>query len=164
MSTLVVQKDDPEASFEPLLNPCGTQTAQKCTPRTKVKKINKNRSKTFEKIDRLDPIRLPRKGADCPLSLQTSLSIGSLPHCANSNHAESMLSVILKAMRNLAYRVGPKTPDLRSSGHGRLNLGSTCHAPKHRYLVGFCHIGTPEAPQEFDTGHLWSHHVSYNSI
>ena len=38
LSTFVVQKDDPEASFEPLLHPCGTQKTQKCTPRTKVKK------------------------------------------------------------------------------------------------------------------------------
>ena len=50
--------------------------------------------KTFETNYRLDPIRLPRKGIWRPLSLQTSLSIGSLPHFVNSNHAESMLSVI----------------------------------------------------------------------
>ena len=53
---------------------------------------------------------------------------------------------------------------LPPSGHGPKFLGSNCHASKHYYLVGFCHIGTPEAPQEVDTGHLWSHNVSYTSI
>ena len=54
LSTFVVQKDDSGASFEPLLHPCGTQKAQKCTPRTKVKKISKKLPKTFGKDDRLD--------------------------------------------------------------------------------------------------------------
>ena len=54
LSTFAVQKDDPEASFEPLLHPCGTQKAQKCTPGTKVKKINKKLLKIFKKVDRLD--------------------------------------------------------------------------------------------------------------
>ena len=38
LSTFALQMDDPEASFEFLLDPWGTQKAQKCTPRTKVKK------------------------------------------------------------------------------------------------------------------------------
>ena len=62
------------------------------------------------------------------------------------------------------YRVGPKTYTLPPAGHGRLNLRSNRHASKHNYLLGFCHIGTPEEPQEVDIGHLWSHHVSYTSI
>ena len=49
------QKDDPEASFEPLLHPCGTQKAHKCTPKTNVKKTNKEQPTTFQKVDRLDP-------------------------------------------------------------------------------------------------------------
>ena len=47
--------DDPEASFELLLHPWGTQKAQKCTPRIKVKKMHKNMLKTLDKVDRLDP-------------------------------------------------------------------------------------------------------------
>ena len=58
-------------------------------------------------------------------------------------------------MRNLVYRVGPKTSDLPPPGHGPKLSGSTCHASKHSYLVGFCYIGTPEAPQEVDIGHVW---------
>ena len=54
LPTFALQKDDPEASFEPLLHPRGSQKAQKCTPRTRVKKINKKRLKIFEKFDRLD--------------------------------------------------------------------------------------------------------------
>ena len=66
-------------------------------------------------------------------------------------------------MRNLVYRVGPKTYTLPSSGHGPKFLGSNYHASKHCYLLGFCFIGTPEAPQEVDIGHLWSYYVSYTS-
>ena len=58
------------------------------------KKINKKVWKTFEKNDRLDPIRLAPQRADRPLSLQTSLSIDRCLNYMNSNHAESMLSVI----------------------------------------------------------------------
>ena len=53
-------------------------------------------------------------------------------------------------MRNLVYRVGPKTSNLPSPGQGPKFLGSTCHASKHSYLLGFCHIGTPDATQEVD--------------
>ena len=63
-------------------------------------------------------------------------------------------------MRNLVYRVGPKTPSSPYSGHGPKSSGSTCHASEHNYLLSFCHIGTPEAPQEVDIGHLWSNHVN----
>ena len=31
-------------------------------------------------------------------------------------------------------------------------LASNCHASKHCYLLGFCYIGTPEAPQEVNIG------------
>ena len=106
LSTFAVQNDDPGASFEPLLHPCGTQKAQKCTPRTKVKKINKKLSKTFEKVNRLDQIRLARPSIWRPLSLQTSLSIGSLPQFLNSNHAESMLSVILGPTMSATHQFG----------------------------------------------------------
>ena len=54
LSTFAVQKDDPEASFEPLLHPCGTQKAQKCTPRTKVKKDPQKHFKKCKKSDRSD--------------------------------------------------------------------------------------------------------------
>ena len=67
-------------------------------------------------------------------------------------------------MRNLVYRVGPKTSDLPPAGHGAKFSGPSCHAAKHNYLLGFCLIGTPEAPQELNIGHLWSHHVSYMLI
>ena len=67
-------------------------------------------------------------------------------------------------MRNLVYLVGPKTPNLPSPGHGAKFLGSNCHASKHRYLLGFRHIGTPGAPKEVNIDHLWSHHVSYTLI
>ena len=67
-------------------------------------------------------------------------------------------------MRNLVYRVEPKTYTLPPSGHGPKFWGSNCHASKHCYLLGFCHIVTPQAPQEVNIGHLWSQHVSYTSI
>ena len=35
---------------------------------------------------------------------------------------------------------------------------------KHYYLLRFCHIGTPGAPQEVNIGHLGSHLVSHTSI
>ena len=77
---------------------------------------------------------------------------------------KQMWIIILKAMRNLVYRVGPKTPDSPPSGHGPKFWGSSCHASKHIYLLCCCHVGTPEAPQEINIGHLWSYHVSYTSI
>ena len=46
------------------------------------------------------------------------------------------------------YRVGPKTPRFPPSGDVLSILWLHCHAPKHQYLLGFCHVGTPEAPQE----------------
>ena len=63
-------------------------------------------------------------------------------------------------MRDLAYRIEPKTPNLPFAGHGAKFWGSNCHASKHTYLLSFCNIGTPEAPQEVNIGHPWSHHVS----
>ena len=39
-------------------------------------------------------------------------------------------------------------------GQGRLLLDSTCHAPKHEYLLGFSHIGTPGTRQEVTIDHL----------
>ena len=53
-----------------------------------------------------------------------------------------------------AVKVGPKTPNLPYSGHGRLLLGCTCHAPKHKFLLGFSHIGTPGTPQEVTIDHF----------
>ena len=71
-------------------------------------------------------------------------------------------------MRNLVYRVGPKTFSSPYSGHGPKFSGSTSYASKHyiiiNCLLGFCHIGTPEAPQEVNIGYLWLHHVSYTSV
>ena len=67
-----------------------------------------------------------------------------------------MLVIILHAMRNLVYRVGPKTPNLPPSGRDAKFWGSNCHASEHCYLLGFCYIGTPEAPKEVDIGHLCS--------
>ena len=49
LSTFAVQKDDPEASFEPLLHPGGTQKAQKSTPR---KQGKKDKHKTIENIEK----------------------------------------------------------------------------------------------------------------
>ena len=67
-------------------------------------------------------------------------------------------------MRNLVYRVGPKTSDLPPPERDAKFWGSNCHASKHCYLLGFCYIGTPEALQEVNIGHLWFHHVSYTSM
>ena len=67
-------------------------------------------------------------------------------------------------MRNLVYEVGPKTPDLPSPRHGPKVWGPNCHAARHTYLLGFCHIGTPEELQEVNIEHLGSNHVSYTSI
>ena len=53
---------------------------------------------------------------------------------------------------------------ISSNRHALLNLGSNCQASKHNYLRCFCHIGTPEAPQEVNISHLGFHHVSYTSI
>ena len=50
-------------------------------------------------------------------------------------------------MRNLVYRVRPNTPDLPSPGHCPKFWGSNCHATKACYSVGFCHIGTTDAPK-----------------
>ena len=55
-----------------------------------------------------------------------------------------------------AVKVGPKTTTLPPSGHGRLLLASTCHAPKHPYLLGFSHIGTPGTRQEVTIDHFGS--------
>ena len=57
-------------------------------------------------------------------------------------------------MRNLVYRVGPKTPDLPSAGRDAKFWASNCHASEHCYLLGFCNISTPEALQDVDIGHL----------
>ena len=65
---------------------------------------------------------------------------------------------------NLVYRVGPKTSKLPSDGRDAKFWGSNCHASKHGYFIRFCYIGTPEAPQGVNIGHLWSHQVSYIPI
>ena len=70
----------------------------------------------------------------------------------------------LQGDEDLVYRAGPKTPDLPSPGHGPEFWACNCHAAKHSYLLRFCYIGTPEAPQKVNIGHLWFHHVSYTSI
>ena len=67
-------------------------------------------------------------------------------------------------MRNLVYRVGPKTSDLPSDGRDAKFWGSNCHASEYGYLLSFCNIGTPEALQHVNIGHLGAHHVSYTSI
>ena len=59
-------------------------------------------------------------------------------------------------MRNLVYRVGPKTPDLPSSGHGPKFLGCNCNAAKHYYLLGSSHnvIARPGASKEIKNSYL----------
>ena len=44
--------------------------------------------------------------------------------------------------------------NLPPSGHGRLLLDSTRHAPKLQYLLGFSYIGTPGTRQEVTIDHL----------
>ena len=46
-------------------------------------------------------------------------------------------------MRNLVYRVGPKTSDLPSPWHGPKFWGSNCHATKH-YIYYFFNTLAPQ--------------------
>ena len=72
--------------------------------------------------------------------------------------------MILKAMRNLVYRVGLKMSGLPSPGHGHLFLCSNGHTSKHIYVLGFGHTGNPDAFKDVNVGHPWFHHVSRSSI
>ena len=57
-------------------------------------------------------------------------------------------------MRNLVYKVGPKTSLYHLRGTSSEFWWLPATVPKHYYLLRFCHIGTPEAPQDVNMGHL----------
>ena len=62
-------------------------------------------------------------------------------------------------MRNLVYRAGPKFLNVKFTISWKCNVSNLNIAIN----LGFCDIGTPEAPQEVNIGDAGSNHGSYTS-
>ena len=102
----------------------------------------------------------------CPKDFSRSLK------SASPLGATRLRGCILKAEGATNWRNGSRAscqdsaqnPTLPSSGEDAKFWCYSCQAPKHQYLLGFSHIGSPGPAREVNIGYLWLHHVSKISI